>query len=107
MEQWHLPEEPLHLPERLFSDELHFRFNEEEERGGFPPEEARERLVIWKAEEDDACLLSVSPVNDDILKEFARETSGEYEKLIVFPPQPPAAAEALSFLGPGERFWPQ
>nr|GMD53904.1 hypothetical protein Iba_chr11cCG7060 [Ipomoea batatas] len=38
-EQWHRPEEPpLHLPERLFSEELHFLFNEDEERGGFPPE---------------------------------------------------------------------
>lgn len=79
------------MPERLFSEELHFLFNEDEERGGFPPEEARDRLVIWKAEEEDACLLSVSPVNDDILKELARETSGEYEKLIVFPAA--AAAE--------------
>lgn len=28
-EQWHLPpEDPLHLPDQLFSDELHFLFND-------------------------------------------------------------------------------
>ena len=77
LEQWQRPEEPLHLPEPKFS-ELHFLFKEED-KGGFPAEETWERLVIWNADEEDGCLLSVSPVKDDI-NEFPAE---EYEKLMV------------------------
>jgi len=66
------------LPEPKLS-ELHFLFKEDEDKGGFPTEETWERFVIWKAEDDEGCLLSVSPVKDD-MKEVAAE---EYEKLIV------------------------
>lgn len=67
LEQWHRPEDPLHLPERPFSDEQHFILKEDEvDKGGFP---AEERFEILKDE------LSVSPVNADILNEFEREIS--------------------------------
>lgn len=101
-EQWHRPEEPLHLPEKLFSERLQLLFKQDDDRGGLPAEDPRERVVIGKAEEDEACLLSASPVNDDdMFHELAREISGEQGKqLIDFP----AAAETTqSFLGAGGR----
>lgn len=64
--QWQRPEELApHFPEPKVS-ELHFLLNEEDESGGFPAEETWDILVIWKTEDDIGCLLSESPVNDDI-----------------------------------------
>ena len=62
------------MPEPKVS-ELHLRFNEAEESGGFPAEETWDMLVIWKAEDDMGCccLLSESPVNDDINDVVAAE----------------------------------
>lgn len=59
-EQWHRPETPPHFPEPPFSDEVHFLFNDDDE---------------------GCCLLSVSPVNEE-MNELAAEIAGEYEKLI-------------------------
>lgn len=81
LEQWQRPEETPHLrAEPTLFSELHFLFKADEDRGGFPTEETWERLVIWKAEEEDGCcLLSQTPVKEEI-NELAAD---EYEKLIV------------------------
>jgi len=71
LEQWQRPGEP-HLPAESRFSELHFLFKEDVDKGGFPAEETWETFVNWKADEDDGCLLSVSPVNEDT-KEFPAE----------------------------------
>jgi hypothetical protein len=70
--QWQRPDEPEHLTAES-SMELHFRLKEEEERGGRPAEDW-ERFVIWKPEDMDCCMLSVSPVRED-MNEFAGEAA--------------------------------
>ncbi|KAL3833314.1 hypothetical protein ACJIZ3_008050 [Penstemon smallii] len=76
---WHRPEEdPLHLPDTSFSDESHFRLNEEveEDRGGF--------LVQFETTAN-GCLMSESPVNDEItgITELREHGGGETGDVVV------------------------
>ena len=54
------------MPDLKFS-ELHFLLREELERGGFPAEETWDRLEMRKGEEEEeGCLVSASPVNEEM-----------------------------------------
>nr|GLL48239.1 cytochrome P450 94A2-like [Ipomoea trifida] len=64
------------------SIELHFRLNDDVDRGGRPADETWERLVIWKPEESEGCKLSVSPVSDE-MNEPGEDVAWEAEKLMV------------------------
>ena len=81
LEQWHRPKDDPHLAPAS-SIELHFLFNEDEERGGRPADETCDRFEIWNPDDKDGWTLSVSPVNDDT-KELGAETEWEVVKLIV------------------------
>lgn len=83
LEQWHRLEELPHFPEPKVS-ELHFLFKEEES-GGLPTDETWDKFVIWKVpagDEDDGCLLSISPPVSEEINELAA-TEEEYEKFRV------------------------
>ena len=81
--QWQRPEAEAHLPEPMLSEVHDFLFKEDEDRGGFPAEETWDKFVIWKADDVDCCcLLSVSPVNEDMY-ELLLLLLPEYEKLMV------------------------
>ncbi|KAJ8640034.1 hypothetical protein MRB53_016728 [Persea americana] len=76
LQQRQRPETDAYLPDPSFDFEPHLRFKEDADRGVLPPEESCDTFTIWKAEEADGCLGSVSLVREET-NEFALDRTGD------------------------------